>query len=423
MSAFDRIIGYESLKVEMIRICDAMKNPEKYGKLGVTIPRGVLLYGAPGIGKSLMAVAIAKESGRKVFTIRKDRPDGEFVNYIRETFEKAQKEAPSVIILDDLDKFANGDANHCDEEEYVTVQACIDNAKEAQVFVVATVNERRNLPDSLMRSGRFDKVVKMKQPEGEDAEKIVKHFLNQKRIQKDIDPKEIAQILDGRSCADLETIVNEAGMYAAFDRREQISQADLLRACLRHVFDATEEEDKLDFESKRQLAIHEAGHAVIAELLDPGSVNLISIAGYSGPIGGITSIRKPDNYWWSKSLMEHRVIGLLGGRAATEVFCGILDVGSGRDVSRAFDIVNRFVDDYCAFGFHAHTDLNISNYQMENRDHLKNGEMERYYQMAKQMIIDNKAFVEAVVAALLERRTLTGKNVAAIKNSIYKLGA
>lgn len=112
MSAFASIIGYENIKEELYRVCDTMKNPEKYNHFGVVTPRGVLFYGDPGVGKTMMAQALAKESGRKVFTIRKNMPDGEFVNFIKDSFENARKEDSAIVLLDDMDKFANEDSEH-----------------------------------------------------------------------------------------------------------------------------------------------------------------------------------------------------------------------------------------------------------------------------------------------------------------------
>ena len=143
MSKFDMIIGYNAVKKELKQIADTLKNREYYEKLGVSAPRGLLLHGEPGVGKSLMAAAIIEASGRKAFICRKDQPNGDFVKHIKETFDKAMAEAPSIVLLDDMDKFANGDEDHPDAEEYVTVQSCIDEAKHKEVFVLATVNNMR----------------------------------------------------------------------------------------------------------------------------------------------------------------------------------------------------------------------------------------------------------------------------------------
>ena len=159
MKAMDKIIGYSSIKRELKQISDTLKNREAYDKLGVSSPRGLLLYGDPGVGKSLMAAAIIEESGRPAYICRKDKPNGDFVKYIKETFDKAAENAPSIVFLDDMDKFTNGDERHPDAEEYVTVQSCIDEVRGKEVFVLATVNNIRNLPRSLRRAGRFDRTI------------------------------------------------------------------------------------------------------------------------------------------------------------------------------------------------------------------------------------------------------------------------
>lgn len=417
---FDKVIGYEELKAELKIMCDAINNPENYKKLGVSTPRGVLLYGAPGIGKSLMAKAFLEECKRKAFTIRKDKPDGEFVKHITEVFEEAKAEAPSIVFLDDMDKFANGDAEHKDAEEFVTVQACIEAAKDIDLFVIATVNDKGVLPDSLIRTGRFDKIIEMDCPEGEDSEKIVRHFLEQKQISEDVDAVEIARILEDKSCADLETIINAAGMYAAYERRDVISHHDLIRSCLRYVFEAPEEIECDDSESRRGTAIHEAGHVVIAEILEPGSVNLASISGHKGNIGGITSIHTPKDYWYSKELREHRVIGVLGGKAATEIVCNTVDTGIKSDIWKAFKIVRLFVQDFCTFGFDSFPCYDASEITRENRDRAIAKEVERYYRMAKEIITKNRSFLDAVVEALLEKQTITGKDIREIKEKLTK---
>ncbi len=394
MYGFDKIIGYEDLKYEMKIVCDSMKNPEKYKKLGAKIPRGIMLYGEPGIGKSLLAKTFCEESGRTCFIIRKDRPDGEFVNYIKETFEKAKDSAPSIIFLDDMDKFSNGDERHKDAEEYVAVQAGIDTGKDFDVFVISTVNDKYVLPDSLLRPGRFDKVIEMRCPEGEDAVKIVDFYLKQKQIADDVDAREIANILNGRSCAELETIVNEAGMYAAFDNRDRITHNDLIRSCLRYIFEAPEMLTATNNEEVRITAIHEAGHALVAEILDPGSVNLISVAGYEGNISGITSIHKPVS--------------------------GTVDMGANSDIHRAFDMIEKFVDNVCAYGFDSFDRHGASSIPRENRDRMLVREMDKFYQIAKKTIIENRAFLDAIVEELLEKQTLTGRDIARIKTEVYK---
>jgi cell division protease FtsH len=160
MNTFDRIIGYEREKKELGRICDMLINEEKYKKLGVNIPNALLIHGDPGLGKTLMAKTLAESSGRVVYSCPKTKPDGSFVDNIKETFEKASKNAPSIVFLDDMDKFAEDNkSSDSNKEEFVVIQACLEEVKDKNVFVIATANNIDNLPESLVRAGRFGRQI------------------------------------------------------------------------------------------------------------------------------------------------------------------------------------------------------------------------------------------------------------------------
>ena len=236
MRELDKVIGYDGIKREMDRILDVLRNPEQYTTLGVHVPKGILLYGEPGIGKSLLARCFMAESQRPFYIIRKNKSDGEFVDHIRKVFREAAENAPSMILLDDLDKFANADSNHRNAEEYVTVQACIDEVRDKEVFVIATVNNIHSLPGSLKRSGRFDKTFRMSFPKGKTAVKIISYYLSKKKVCETVDAEEIARFCSGWNCADMETVVNAAGIHAGYEGKSLIGQEDLIYACLRKHF-------------------------------------------------------------------------------------------------------------------------------------------------------------------------------------------
>ena len=410
MDAFAEIIGYEDVKNELEMICDIIKAPEKYKKLGVNEPKGLLLFGEPGVGKTSMAKCFTEATGRKTFTCRKKKPDGAFINEIVDIFEQAKKATPSIVLLDDMDKYANEDEQHKNAEEFVTLQTCIDDIKNLDVFVLATANALRDVPSSLLRAGRFDKTIEIENPMGEDAEKIIKHYLSKKNFVDEINTKEIAGILNGESCAQLETVINEAGIYAGYANKEKIDMQDMLKACLRVIYRAPE---KSKTENIEQIAYHEAGHAVLGELLDPGTVRLVTVQGNHGNVGGFTSQTKPDGYWYSKKLMENRVISLLGGKAAIEVVFGMVDVGAADDLNRAFRIVDCFADDYCANGFENRIQslCDTSNDLLSRKERQISTDMEGYYGQAKRMLIDNRKGLTAVAEELIREKTITGNRV------------
>lgn len=427
MSKFDNIIGYSAVKKELKQIADTLKNREVYAKLGVSSPRGLLLYGEPGVGKSLMASAVIEESDRKAFICRKDQPNGDFVKEIKSTFEKAIKNAPSIVLLDDMDKFANGDERHPDAEEYVTVQSCIDEAKGKEVFVLATINNMRCLPRSLRRAGRFDRIIEVDTPRGKDALAIISHYLQSKKVVDSVDAKTIARIMDGRSCAELETVINEAGLYAGYERADFITMDHFMEALMRTVFDvpaSTDEQDDKDFysslddakKSASQIVYHEAGHAVISEVLCPESVTLVSAHNRGGRSGGFTDYyndKSQSPLFWTKS----RIVGALGGIAAIEQKYGIFDVGGDRDLDQAFDITKNLIVNTCISGFHLHCN------GYEDTESLKSeqekavaAEVEKFYRKAKEIISLNFEFFEKIAAALAKKKLLSAVDIQKIKS-------
>lgn len=420
MKAFEKIIGYDDIKHELYRVCDTMKNSEKYKKMGVRTPRGILLYGEPGIGKTMMANAIIQASGRNAFVLKKNKTSKDFSNCIRKVFEEAKKKAPCIVLLDDMDKFSELSIQR-NSEEYVMIQSCIDECREREVFVLATVNRLSDLPPSLLRAGRFDIKIKMNVPEPEDIFKIVQYYLSQKNNLGKIDVSEIAKLMQGYSCADLEKIVNEAGIYAAYEDKEKIEHQDIVKACMRIIFDAPECE-KLEKNSVLEtIATHEAGHVVIAELFNPGSVNIVSIRGCTGAKKGFTNVTRPKELEMNKEKMEQRILQLLAGKASIEILKGVTDVGCTHDLSEAFNMVEQFINRYCAFGFEAFTRQDSSQFVLKNRDRLISKEVERYYQIAKKMLICNKDFLIEVRDELLQKKVLMSKDILTIRSGYKNL--
>lgn len=417
MKEFDKVIGYEPIKKELERIIDMMNNPEKYYSLGAKTTNGLLFEGEPGLGKTLMAKCFIEASKRKAFTIRKDKPDGDFINYIKDVFDKAKKEAPSIVFLDDLDKYANEDRNHRNAEEFVTIQACIDDCKEDEVFVLATANDLGNIPDSLIREGRFDKKISFESPEEKDVKEIVKYYLSDKKVSNYLDYESIARLLYGRSCATLETVINEAGIYAAFDDRKEIGMNDIVRSYLRIVYGSPEEESDKRKKYERNIAVHECGHAVVSEVLNPKSINLISLNTDHSYYGGLTSYKVDHDYLFDIEHTEYRIIIALAGKAATEVVYGKADMGCDKDVEIAYDLTSDMLCSKCTNGF--------KNYLERRKTPDKEiqgiiaSEMERYYQIAKRIIVENRTFLDILVSHLVRNKVILYKEIQEIK-SLYQ---
>lgn len=417
MNSFDKIIGYMSIKDELVQICDMMLNPAEYNKLGVTLPRGLLLYGKPGVGKTLMANTLIEASGRKAILCRKDQPNGEFIKKIKGIFEEAKNSAPCIIFLDDMDKFANEDDEHKNAEEYVTIQSGIDEVNGYDVFILATANDLYNIPDSLLRLGRFDRKFEISKPRGKDSLEIIEHFLKSKKFVDNIDSKELAILLGEKSCAELETVINEAGMYAGFERKSTITMEHIIKAYLRIFYDAPDAIHSCNDEISNETIYHEAGHTVVFEILLPGSVTIASVRYYNGDSRGFVSCYQGDCTYPQIRKNQIEIMGTLGGKAETELKFGIPDLGSEQDLLSSFSLVQSLIEDNCAAGFDKYGYGRFDSDLLKARQEVAVAtEMERYYIKTKELLANNQSFVEKIAQALSEKEVLTGKDIQKIKS-------
>jgi cell division protease FtsH len=420
MDCFDRIIGYESIKNELKRTADVLRNPEVYQKLGVQPPCGLLLYGVPGVGKTLMAKCLIEASGRTAFPLRRNQPDGDFVRAIDETFSKAAESEPSIVFLDDMDKFATVEEDRSNEEEFVAVQACIDNLKGKSVFVLATANSLGELPDCLLRPGSFDMVVEISEPNSEDNEKIIEYYLSQKPHVDDVDPKQIARIMIGRSCAELETALNSAGLLAGFDRSDKITMRHILMGCIsitHHVTrdfiisNRTDHPDDVNSTTVR-VACHEAGHLVVAETLSPGSVTIACI---HNPINGSRGFVSYYDDDCGEKFLDYAMRSL-GGYIAVQQRFGIVDTGAGEDIEKAKRTLHNAIEHHGLRGMaFLESPFKDSDNLLSAQESALFAELERCCTDVRQILSEHKAFLDATIKALLEKGLLTADDITNLK--------
>lgn len=403
---FKNIIGYDDVKKTLTRLVDILNNKEKYKKLGCTIPHGLLIFGAPGTGKTTFSSAILKAvNNRKTYIIRKSKSDGDFMDYIEKVFSKAVKEQPSVVLLDDLDKFSE-EKGKKNQEEFVIVQSQLDRIKDEDVFVIATVNDKYVLPDSLLRPGRFDIKIEIENPSEEDSFKIIDYYLKKKKIKDDVNISNISQILVGSSCAVLEKVCNQAGIYAGFLNKEAIGMDELIRAALEEMYETNIED--LNKEDKYSLttAYHEAAHTLIASLLEPKSISFVTISKNDSGTRGITIYHNNEYYFEDIDFRINRIKSLLAGKAAIEIVFNKCCVGSSSDIDRAYKIARLLVDDYCLNGFESKVQYNESEKALQNRDEATNKILSEYYSEVKTMIKCNRPLLDALAQELNKRKIL-----------------
>ena len=418
MSAFDKVIGYEGIKNELLQICDNMKNREIYEKLGAKLPGGMLLYSDPGMGKTLLANCFIEESGVKSFVVRKNLGNGQFTEKITETFLKAKENSPCIVLLDDLDKFANEGVTHRDAEEYVAVQAGIDSVKGCGVFVLATVNDIYKLPESLRRPGRFDSILELNRPDKEDARKIIEYYLSDKKLADDVNMDDLVKMMRYNSCAELETILNNAAVSAAYAGKEQIEMQDLVDSVLKNQYGAPEGAVKTDEEKREKIALHEAGHLVVSEVLSEGSVGLASLRGEDGISGGfVINCEKFSN-------RHHSMLMGLGGKAAVELyFADSVAEGTTSDLADVALQIRRNIMDIGSSGLGL---VEVCpSYKAEHSDEYIRGlelaihiELERMLLKTREILLKNRAFLEKTKDMLLEKETLLASDIRKIRESV-----
>ena len=411
-NAFDKVIGYESIKKKLLQICDILRNREDYEKLGAKIPRGLLLYGEPGMGKSLMASCLIQESGLPAYTVRRTKTTQDFLAEITTAFEEAKAHAPAIVFLDDMDKFANEDYDHRDTEEYVAVQSGIDNIRDADILVLATANDKDKLPSSLIRKGRFDRQIEVCHPGAENAEKIIRYYLKDKPLATDVNLDDIAKMICYESCAELETIINEAAIDAVAGQQQYIGTQDLVNAVLRTVYDEEDCTQEIN-ESIKSAAWHEAGHLVVSEALSPGQVGVVSMI-KSSPFEAGGFMRRIDRVY--QPLWD--ILISLGGKTATELcFPNTITDGCDGDLRRARNELYNLISDhgYCGLGPMDSGHFRSGDLSNTLREEVLSAELFRCTTLVRSILIQNRAFLDEAALLLLEKGTLLYSDIQALR--------
>ena len=355
---FSDVAGADEEKAELQELVEFLKNPNKFIKLGARIPKGVLLVGRPGTGKTLLAKAVAGEAGVPFFSI--SGPDfvelyvGVGASRVRDLFEQAKKNRPCIVFIDEIDavgrKRGAGMGGGHDEREQTLNQLLVEMdgfGKNDGVIMIAATNRPDILDPALLRPGRFDRQVVVDLPDARGREAILQVHSRKKPLAPDVDFKSIAKNTVGYSGADLENLMNEAAIMAAKRNHSMIDLSDIEDANLKVMMGA-EKKSRIITENERRLtAYHEAGHAVLTKLVGKNStVHKVSIIP-RGRAGGFTmSTPDEDNIYASKNEMLDQIIIMLAGRAAEELTMDDISTGASNDIERATNIARQMVKKY-----------------------------------------------------------------------------
>lgn len=436
---FKDVAGIPEAKEELQEIVEFLRDPKKFQKLGGRIPKGVLLMGAPGTGKTLIAKAIAGEANVPFFSISGSDFVEMFVGVgasrVRDLFQQARKAAPCLIFIDEIDAVGRhrgaGLGGGHDEREQTLNALLVEmdgfEGKEG-VIILASTNRPDVLDPALLRAGRFDRRVVVPRPELKGREEILKVHTSKLKLSTDVELGVIARGTPGFVGADLENICNEAALIAARVNKEQIEMVDFEKAKDKVIMGAERRSLVLSDKEKRITAIHEAGHTLVAKMI-PGTdpVHKVTIIPRGMALGLTMQLPEEDRHNMTAQEAINMITVLFGGRAAEEILCTDVTTGAGNDIERATDLARRMVtewgmsrigpvslhkkEEHVFLGKEIGTGREFSEKTAVDIDDEIKRILTENHERARKILKDNVDKLKRVADALLERETLDGTQI------------
>lgn len=427
---FKDVIGYEKEKEELLEIQKYLSQTEKFLEMGARAPKGVLLFGPNGVGKTLMVKAFANEIGVPLYSVGDSESDDEVRLKLRDVFKKARSNAPSIILIDEIDKYNREpsigmypDVNYIDNSAILReLLTLMDGFTPNEgVIVIATSNKKNDLDQSLLRSGRFDRIIQMKIPNREERKALFEHYSKNKKICKTIDFEELALKSYGLSGADIDNVLNEAMLISI---RKELSEMTLveIEESLDRVLLKSATKNSMSKQQKYETAIHETGHAVIIlSCKNDVTLNKLSIES-RGVTYGFTRAHtdKTKNESINKEKLLRKIRITLGGYAAEELKLGSITEGATFDLQQVLEICSTMVTKYGMYGLDKIIESGYKNSISENKKIRIEQKLEQIiqdeYDKAKRILQDNDSLIEELSEALIQKEVLYQIDIEKIVN-------
>ena len=437
---FADVAGCEEAKEEVSELVDFLRDPSKFQKLGGRIPRGVLMVGSPGTGKTLLARAIAGEAKVPFFSISGSDFVEMFVGVgaarVRDMFEQAKKNAPCIVFIDEIDAVGRqrgaGLGGGNDEREQTLNQLLVEMdgfEGTSGVIVIAATNRPDVLDPALLRPGRFDRQVVVPLPDIRGREQILMVHMRKVPIAPDVDASIIARGTPGFSGADLANLVNEAALFAARGTKRLVDMEDFERAKDKVIMGAERRSMVMPEEERKNTAYHESGHAIVARLLpktDP--VHKVTIIPRGRALGVTMQLPVEDRYSYDRSFLLNNIAVMFGGRIAEELFMNQMTTGASNDFKRATDMARRMVTEWgmsdklgpmvysenegeVFLGRQVTQHQNMSEDTLKAVDHEVRRIIDEQYALARRLLEENREKVEVMTRALLEWETIDAHQI------------
>ena len=428
---FADIAGYEKTKDSMKYLVQCLSNPEILKQAGATLPAGVLLYGPPGTGKTLFARALANEAHVGFFSVSASEfielYVGQGSRNIRSLYEDARRVAPCIVFIDEIDAVGTQRNGQMHDERRQTINALlteVGSVKNKGVLTVAATNDIDSLDSALKRPGRFDRVVAIPNPDLEDRRAIIKYYFSQKKSAEDVSVENLALMTDGHSGSFIATVINEAAIHAASEKRYILAQKDLDEALFQVLMNG-EKKAVSNQKDLKIVAYHEAGHAIATKLLTTNIVPSVTIVGSTSGAGGVTFHHAAEERaFMSKSEMKAEIKVCYAGRAAEECFFGNKDditTGASSDLRNASILLRNYFN---IFGMGDNL-LNVSAFTGtldDNKLSIDDAKLlaSQLYDETLRMLQDNRELLDAVAQALLSKKSLSDKELSRIISAYEK---
>ncbi len=440
---FDDVAGVVEAKVELKEVVDFLKEPEKFTKIGAKIPKGVLLLGEPGTGKTLLAKAVAGEAGVPFFSISGSEFVEMFVGVgasrVRDLFNKARKSSPCIVFIDEIDavgrKRGSGHGGGNDEREQTLNQLLVEMdgfGTDEVIIVIAATNRPDVLDKALLRPGRFDRQVVVDAPDIKGREEILQVHSRGKKFAEDVNLMIIAKKTPGFVGANLANMLNEAAILAARNNREVINMSDLEEAVEKVMMGPERKSRVMSEKEKINTAYHEVGHALIAYLLpDTDPVHKITIIPRGMSLGTTWQLPDEDKYTNTKKELLSQIKIFLGGRAAEEIVFNDITNGASSDIDRASKLAYNMIAKWGMSDklgplavIHFNSEFASQKAFSEETSQMIDDEIHSFinesYKEVKELLISHRAEVEAITKVLLEKETISGEEMIEIIKGMEK---
>ena len=440
---FSDVAGEDEAKENLTEIVDYLHNPDKYKKIGASMPKGLLLVGPPGTGKTLLAKAVAGEAEVPFFSISGSEFVEMFVGMgaakVRDLFKQANEKAPCIVFIDEIDtigKKRDGQIGGNDEREQTLNQLLTEMdgfEGNTGVIILAATNRPETLDPALLRPGRFDRRVPVELPDLKGREEIIRVHAKKIRVGDNVDYSKIARMASGASGAELANIVNEAALRAVRDNREYATQEDLEESIEVVIAGYQKKNAILTDKEKRIVAYHEVGHALVAaKQTNSAPVQKITIVPRtSGALGYTMQVEEGNHYLMTKDELENKIATLTGGRAAEEIVFSCVTTGASNDIEQATKLARSMITrygmskDFDMVAMEAQTNqylggdtsLTCSAETQTMIDQKVVELVRKQHEKAAQILLENREKLDEISQYLYQKETITGEEFMQILNS------